>query len=59
MPGQQDAPQPAMTSISIACVRNMTCRGLGMYNLDVGGEMVAMGRMARIWEEANQQRAEL
>jgi hypothetical protein len=29
-----------------------------MYNLDMGGEMVAMGRMARIWEEDNQQRAE-
>jgi hypothetical protein len=22
-----------------------------MYNLDVGGEMAAMGRVARIWEE--------
>jgi hypothetical protein len=30
-----------------------------MYNLDVGGEMVALGHRARIWEEDNQQLAEL
>jgi hypothetical protein len=31
----------------------MMSGGLGRYNLDVGGEMAAIGLMARIWEEDN------
>ncbi len=38
--------------IPTACVRNMTkWGGPGTLNLDVGGEIATMGRMARIWEE--------
>jgi hypothetical protein len=34
-------------------MRNMMWGGLGRYNLDVGGEMAAIGLVARIWEEDN------
>ncbi len=34
--------------ILTACVRNMTWGDLAHYNLDVGGEMVATGYVARI-----------
>ncbi len=38
--------------ISTACVHNMTMWGdLAYYNLDVGREIGARGRMASIWEE--------
>ncbi len=30
---------------------NMTWGDLACYNLDVGGEMVATGHVAKIWEE--------
>ncbi len=39
--------------IPTACIHNMMWGGPGMYNLDVGREMAAMGRMARNWEEDN------
>jgi hypothetical protein len=29
----------------------MTCGDLAHYNLDAGGEMAAIGCIARIWEE--------
>ncbi len=38
--------------IPTAYVRNMMmCGGTWYFNLDVGGEMVATGCVARIWEE--------
>jgi hypothetical protein len=41
--------------IPTACVRNMMTwgRDLARYNLDMGREIAANGRVARIWEEDN------
>ncbi len=37
--------------ILTACVHNMTWGDLAHYNLDVGRDIAAMGRLARIREE--------
>ncbi len=37
--------------IPIACVRITTWGNLACYNLDMDGKMVAMGRVAKIWED--------